>query len=170
MQVNPNRNFLLRAKKKISVIVTYLPDVGDDGEFLFSVLKAVLDELVEADRVDEEGAVDALDGLGLDARVDQDEAVDAVASAWFLVLGLQDHAWNVQVLRILQRLIDPRLEHLRTHLDLTVLGLEAGALRLNFLGEIHRLRHGLSCCSNGALLVRFSTPALFWRDVLASKV
>ena len=119
--------------------MTYLPDVGDDGEFLFSVLKAVLDELVEADRVDEEGAVDALDGLGLDARVDQDEAVDAVASARFLVLGLQDDAWDVQVLRILQRLINPRLEHLRTHLDLTVLGLEAGALRLNFLGEVHRL-------------------------------
>ena len=114
--------------------MTYLPDVGDDGEFLFSVLKAVFDELIEADRVDEEGTVDALDGLGLDARVDQDEAVDAIASAWFLVLGLQDDAWNVQVLRILQRLIDPRLEHLRTHLDLTVLGLEAGAFGLNFLG------------------------------------
>ena len=119
--------------------MTYFPDVGDDGEFLFSVLKAVFDELVEADRVNEEGAVNALDGLGLDARVDQDEAVDAVASDRFLVLGLQDDAWDVQVLRILQRFIDPRLEHLRTHLDLTVLGLEAGALRLNFLGEVHRL-------------------------------
>ena len=53
--------------------MTYLPDVGDDGEFLFSVLKAVFDELVEADRVNEEGAVNALDGLGLE--VGRGEAV-----------------------------------------------------------------------------------------------
>ena len=89
--MNANRN-LFRLGKSIK---TYLPDVGDDGEFLVSVLEAVFDQLVEADRIDEKRAVDALDGLRLDTCVDQDEAVDTVTSAWFLVLRFQDHAWDI---------------------------------------------------------------------------
>ena len=65
------------------------------------------------------------------ACVRQDHLVDAVAVDWTLVLGLQNDARDVQMLRILQRLIDPRLQYLRAHLHLLALALEAGALRLH---------------------------------------
>ena len=68
-----------------------------------------------------------------DACVRQDHLVDAVAVDWALVFRLQNDARDVQMLRILQRFIDPRLKHLRAHLHLLALTLEAGALRLHLI-------------------------------------
>ena len=57
------------------------------------------------------------------------------------MLWLQNDTWDVEMLSILQRFVDPSLEHLRAHLDLTILRLEASALRL-YLGHILRVSTG----------------------------
>jgi len=44
------------------------------------------------------------------------------------VLRVEQHAWNVEVLRILQRFVNPRLKHFRTHVDLSILRLETRSL------------------------------------------
>jgi hypothetical protein len=47
------------------------------------------------------------------------------------VLGFENNAWNIKMLRILQRLIDPLFKDLWTHLNLSILLLESGSFRLD---------------------------------------
>ena len=72
-----------------------LPDVGDDGELLFCVCKTIFDELVEANGIDEERLVDAVDGLGREPLTVQLHSLYAIATDRFLVLRLQNDARNV---------------------------------------------------------------------------
>lgn len=91
------------------------------------MLQAVLDQFVEADGVDEEGSVDTVDGVCRDPGAEQDQPVNLVSRDRLLMLGLQDDAWDVQVFGVLERLIDPSLQHFGAHLNLAVLRLEASA-------------------------------------------
>ena len=110
------------------------------------VLQAVLDKLVEADRVDKERAVDSIDRLYGDAGLGQYHSVYTVTIDWILVLWLQNNAWDVQMLGVLKRLIDPGLEHLWTHLHLLVLALESGALRHDLSGAATESTVFANCC------------------------
>ena len=65
------------------------------------MLEALFQQLVEANGIHEERLVDAVDSLGREALAVQLHAFDAVATYGFLVLGLENDARNVQVLRIL---------------------------------------------------------------------
>ena len=64
------------------------------------MLEALLDQLVEADGIDEEGLVDSLGEVLINASVLDGDLVDAVAGDRSHVLRLQYHARYVQVLRI----------------------------------------------------------------------
>ena len=92
------------------------------------MLQAVLDQLIKTNRVDEEGAIDAIDGLNRDTLVRQDNSVDAVTIDGALMLWLENHARNIQMLRILQSFIDPCFQHLRAHLNLLIFALKACTL------------------------------------------
>ena len=110
------------------------------------MLQAVLDKLVEADGVDKQRAVDSIDRLYRDAGLGQYHSVNAVTIDWILVLWLQNNAWDVQMLGVLKRLIDPGLEHLWTHLHLLVLALESGALRHDLSGATTESTLFANCC------------------------
>ena len=128
------------------------------------MLQTVLDQLVEADGVHEERPVDSIDGLGRDACVEQDQTVDAVARDRVLMFRLEDDTWDVKVLSVLQRLVDPRFEHLGAHLDLPVFRLEAGALGLDLC-----LVNSLACRSRRVRLVSDGRSAcLEWFVALAT--
>ena len=94
------------------------------------MLQASLDQLIKANRVDEETPVDSVNVIRWNACVCQDQTVDSVPRNGVLMLRLEDHPWDVQMLSILQRLVDPGLNNFGTHLHLPVLGLEAGLLWL----------------------------------------
>ena len=76
------------------------------------MLQAVLDQFVETDGVDEERSVNTVDGVRRDSGAEQDQSVDLVARDRLLMLWLQDDAWDVQVLGVLERLVDPGLSTL----------------------------------------------------------
>jgi hypothetical protein len=84
------------------------------------VLKTFLDQLIEADRVHEERAENAVNHLVRDACIRQGQAVYPIPRDRVLVLRLKDHTWNVQVLCVLERFVDPSFQHLRVHLDAVV--------------------------------------------------
>ena len=65
------------------------------------MLEALLEQLVEANGIDEERLVDAVDGLGREPLTVQLHSLYAIATDWFLVLRLQNDARNVQMLRVL---------------------------------------------------------------------
>ena len=65
------------------------------------------------------------------------------------MLWLQDDAWDVQVLSVLERLVDPSLQHFGAHLNLAVLRLEASAFGF-YNGRMWLLSIGAaSCCLCG---------------------
>lgn len=146
------------------------PDVGDHGVAFLGVFEALLDQLVEAYRVNVESPVDSVNGVVFDASVLEGNSVDAVADGWLLVLGLQDDPRNVKVLSVVEGFVDPRLQHLVGHLNLPVLGLEAGVLRLDLrlvclvvvgVDRIEPARHGLGNLARFAPLAGELKESLF---------
>ena len=61
------------------------------------------------------------------------------------MLWLQDDAWDVQVLGVLERLVDPSLQHFGAHLNLAILRLEASAFGF-YNGRIRLSIRAASCC------------------------
>ena len=65
------------------------------------MLQTLLDKFIEANRIDEEGAVDSINSLNGNACIGEDDAVDSVTRDGGLVLGLEDYSWNIEMLSIL---------------------------------------------------------------------
>ena len=65
------------------------------------MLQALLYQLIETNRIDEEGTVYSINSLYRYACIVQNLFVDAVARDRVLVLGFEDHSWNIEMLSIL---------------------------------------------------------------------
>ena len=109
-----------------------LPDIGYHGVLLPSVLETLLDELIEANRIYEERPVDSVDQIVLDTCFPELKSIDTVTRNWILVLRLEDHTWDIEVLCVIESLIDPCLKDLVGHLHLPVLRCKASVLWLYF--------------------------------------
>jgi len=75
------------------------------------MLCAVEYHFVEADRVDEEWAVDALDILNGHTLRMQVQFVDLVAVDWLFVYWFYYDAWNFEMFRIFECVIDPGFDN-----------------------------------------------------------
>lgn len=91
------------------------PDLGDDGILLLGLGQAFLDEFVEADAVDEESTIDAVNGIVVHARLVKVTPINSISRNRLSVVRLKDAAWDVEMLSILQRLVDPSLQNHRVH-------------------------------------------------------
>ncbi len=103
-----------------------LPDVSNNRVFLLCMRHDLLQQLIEANRIDEERPVNAIDIRWVDVCFVQGWAIDAVASDRQLVFWCQNYTWDVEMLGVLERFVDPVLENFGAHLDLTIFWSEAG--------------------------------------------
>ena len=103
-----------------------LPNVSNNRVLLLCMRHNLLQQLIEANRIDEERPVNAIDIRWVDVCFVQGWAIDAVASDRQLVFWCQNYTWDVEMLGVLERFVDPVLENFGAHLDLTIFWSKAG--------------------------------------------
>jgi len=104
-----------------------LPNVRYNGVAFLGMLKTLLNQLIESNRVNEQCPIHSICSLVRNAVEGQSDSIDLVAGDGVLVFGFQDHAGDVQMLSVFEGFIDPGFEHFRVHLHLLVGRLEASA-------------------------------------------
>lgn len=76
------------------------PETREDRVFIGGVLGTLKDHFVEADRVDEQAAVDTLDILDWDSLRVQKELINFVTVHGLLVDGFHNDTWDFEVLSV----------------------------------------------------------------------
>ena len=75
------------------------------------MLQSFVQHFIKADRVNEKTSVDSVNHVHINILAVQIKPVDIVASEGRLLAWLEHDSWNIQMLRVGQRFINPRLKH-----------------------------------------------------------